>query len=342
MNDFDDRASLTSSLSSKSTSDIGETLSTPTRIQRSPMKKLTLIVDKTRFICSTAIFQSQPETLLGKMFSAGLLKPGAVSVQLNEHGEYVFTENISAPVFKAILDYYTGGIIQCPPGISLAELRETCDYFLIPFNSETVQCENLADMMHELSNLGARDEFTKLLKTLIIPKLVEASAVGDREIRLVVLHDEDIIDWDKDFPPLSEEERQSLYTVVSSKLSRFAKYIENREVAKQVLVDRGFKKIRLGIEGYPTTKERVKQRRGKSHVSYNFVQRSFITLSWEKEEHRSRHVDFQCVKSKSSSNLPEVVNLENNQDADFVIPRNLVDVVDGVAPRNDDHVVEIE
>jgi len=65
--------------------------------------------------------------------------------------------------------------------------------FLIPFNAETVQCENLADMMHELSNLGARDEFTKLLKTLIIPKLVEASAVGDREIRLVVLHDEDII-----------------------------------------------------------------------------------------------------------------------------------------------------
>ena len=70
--------------------------------------------------------------------------------------------------------------------------------------------------------------------------------------------------------------------------------------------------------------------------------RSFITLSWEKEEHRSRHVDFQCVKSKSSSNLPEVVNLENNQEADFVIPPNLVDVVDGVAPRNDDHVVEID
>ena len=78
MNDFDDRASLTSSLSSKSTSDIGDTLATtlPTRIHRSPMKKLTLIVDKTRCICSTAIFQSQPETLLGKMFSAGLLKPG--------------------------------------------------------------------------------------------------------------------------------------------------------------------------------------------------------------------------------------------------------------------------
>ena len=82
MNDYDDRTSITSALSYKSTSDIGEGInpretSTPSRIhQRSPMKKLTLIVDKTRFICSTAIFQSHPETLLGKMFSAGLLKPG--------------------------------------------------------------------------------------------------------------------------------------------------------------------------------------------------------------------------------------------------------------------------
>jgi len=30
---------------------------------------------------------------------------------------------------------------------------------------------------------------------------------------------------------------------------RFFKYIENRDVAKQVLRDRGLKKIRLGIEG---------------------------------------------------------------------------------------------
>jgi hypothetical protein len=31
---------------------------------------------------------------------------------------------------------------------------------------------------------------------------------------------------------------------------RFFKYIENRDVAKQVLRDRGLKKIRLGIEGW--------------------------------------------------------------------------------------------
>lgn len=301
---------------------------------RPPQKKLTLIVDKTRFICSSAIFQQQPATLLGKMFSASLMKPGVVSVQLNENGEYVLNENISAPIFKAILDYYTGGVIKCPPGISLVELRETCDYFLIPFNASTVQCENMAEMMHELSNLGARDQFAKLLENLIMPKLVDACNYGERELRLVVLHDDDVIDWDNDFPPLCEEERQLLYTVVSSRLARFSRYIENREVAKSVLIDRGFKKIRMGIEGYPTTKERVKQRRGKSHVSYNFVQRPFISLSWEKEENRSRHVDFQCVKSKSSSNLPEVATHEN--EVEFVIPPDLVDVVDGVAPRVDD------
>jgi hypothetical protein len=43
---------------------------------------------------------------------------------------------------------------------------------------------------------------------------------------------------------------------------RFFKYIENRDVAKCVLKDRGLKKIRLGIEGYPTYKEKVKRRPG--------------------------------------------------------------------------------
>jgi BTB/POZ domain-containing protein 10 len=41
---------------------------------------------------------------------------------------------------------------------------------------------------------------------------------------------------------------------------RFFKYIENREVAKLVLKDRGLKKIRMGIEGYPTHKEKVRCR----------------------------------------------------------------------------------
>ena len=87
---------------------------------------------------------------------------------------------------------------------------------------------------------------------------------------------------------------------------RFFKYIENRDVAKQVMKERGLKKIRLGIEGYPTYKEKVKKRAGgREEVIYNYVQRPFIHMSWEKEEAKSRHVDFQCVKSKSVTNLAE-------------------------------------
>lgn len=38
--------------------------------------------------------------------------------------------------------------------------------------------------------------------------------------------------------------------IYSTKLYRFFKYIENRDVAKSVLKERGLKKIRLGIEGW--------------------------------------------------------------------------------------------
>lgn len=65
------------------------------------------------------------------------------------------------------------------------------------------------------------------------------------------------------------------------------------------------KKIKLGIEGYPLCLDQLKLRAsGRREVIYDFVQRSFLHMSWEKEESRSRHVDFQCVnKSKSITNL---------------------------------------
>lgn len=44
---------------------------------------------------------------------------------------------------------------------------------------------------------------------------------------------------------------------------------------------------------------------GRPEVIYNYVQRPFLHMSWEKEEAKSRHVDFQCVKSKSITNLLE-------------------------------------
>lgn len=134
--------------------------------------------------------------------------------------------------------------------------------------------------------------------------MVNSAQRGDRECHVVVLLDDDTVDWDEDYPPQMGEEYSQ--TVNSTAMYRFFKYIENRDVAKQVLKDRGLKKIRLGIEGYPTYKEKIKKRPGgRAEVIYNYVQRPFIHMSWEKEEAKSRHVDFQCVKSKSVTNLAE-------------------------------------
>lgn len=122
-------------------------------------------------------------------------------------------------------------------------------------------------------------------------------------------------------------------------MHRFFKYIENRDVAKQVMKDRGLKKIRCGIEGYPTHKEKIRKRPGgraevisndktpifhslvtsQFQVIYSYVQRPFIHMSWEKEEAKSRHVDFQCVKSKSVTNLAEA-----NADPPLVLDASMI------------------
>ena len=50
---------------------------------------------------------------------------------------------------------------------------------------------------------------------------------------VVVLTDDDVVDWDKDYPPsLGEDVPEA---VISSKLYRFLRYFENRDIAKQVL-----------------------------------------------------------------------------------------------------------
>ncbi|KAG8564766.1 hypothetical protein GDO81_016590 [Engystomops pustulosus] len=266
-------------------------------------ERVTLIVDNTRFVVDPAIFTAQPNTMLGRMFGSGrehnFTRP-------NDKGEYEVAEGISSTVFRAILDYYKTGIIRCPDGISIPELREACDYLCISFEYSTIKCRDLSALMHELSNDGARRQFEFYLEEMILPLMVASAQSGERECHIVVLTDDDVVDWDEEYPPqMGEEYSQSMYNVIySTKLYRFFKYIENRDVAKSVLKERGLKKIRLGIEGYPTYKEKVKKRPGgRPEVIYNYVQRPFIRMSWEKEEGKSRHVDFQCVKSKSITNL---------------------------------------
>ncbi|CAJ0966553.1 unnamed protein product [Ranitomeya imitator] len=262
-------------------------------------ERVTLIVDNTRFVVDPAIFTAQPNTMLGRMFGSGrehnFTRP-------NDKGEFDVAEGIGSTVFRAILDYYKTGIIRCPDGISIPELREACDYLCISFEYSTIKCRDLSALMHELSNDGARRQFEFYLEEMILPLMVASAQSGERECHIVVLTDDDVVDWDEEYPPqMGEEYSQIIY---STKLYRFFKYIENRDVAKSVLKERGLKKIRLGIEGYPTYKEKVKKRPGgRPEVIYNYVQRPFIRMSWEKEEGKSRHVDFQCVKSKSITNL---------------------------------------
>ncbi|KAG1946175.1 BTB/POZ domain-containing protein KCTD20 [Pimephales promelas] len=220
----------------------------------------------------------------------------------NAKGEYEIAEGIGASIFRVILDFYRVGMMHCPEGVSLAELREACDYLCINFDYSTVRCRDLSALLHELSNDGARRQFEVFLEDLLVPVMVCSAQEGERESHIVVLTDDDTVDWDLDHPPpMGEENTQIIY---SAKLYRFFKFIENRDVAKTVLKERGLKNIRIGIEGYPTCKEKVKRRPGgKSEVIYRFVQRPFLALSWEKEEGKSRHVDFQCVRSRSVPNL---------------------------------------
>ncbi|CAJ0955777.1 unnamed protein product, partial [Mesorhabditis belari] len=268
--------------------------------------KVCLLVDNTRFLISLKTLLKHPETMLGRMFSMRNSVEGHDLVPANESGEFEVADVCNAHVFRAILEFYTDGIIRCPTHVSVSELREACDYFLVPFNSRTVKCQNLHALLHELSNEGARMQFTRFLEEIIFPQMVASTEHGERECHIVVLLDDDVVDWDDEYPPdFRMTGEDTTHVVYSSHLYRFFKYAENRDCAKQVLKERGLKKIRLGMEGYPTHKEKVKKRFNKAEVIYNYVQRPFVHCSWEKEEARSRHVDFACpiVKSKSNPSL---------------------------------------
>lgn len=45
-------------------------------------------------------------------------------------------------------DYYKSGIIRCPDGISIPELREACDYLCISFDYSTIKCRDLSEFAY--------------------------------------------------------------------------------------------------------------------------------------------------------------------------------------------------
>lgn len=231
--------------------------------------RITLLVDHTRFTIDPQLFTAHPNTMLGRMFSSGL-----EFTHTNERGEYEVAEGISSAVFRLVLEYYKNGVIRCPPTVSVQELREACDYLLIPFDSKTIRCQNLRGLLHELSNEGARYQFDVFLEELILPVMVASAERGDRECHVVNLLDDDVVDWDKEYPPEMGEEYSQ--TVFSTAMYRFFKYIENRDVAKQVMKERALKKVRLGIESYPTNIEKIKKRPGgRAEVSRQYKLVSF-------------------------------------------------------------------
>ena len=61
---------------------------------------------------------------------------------------------------------------------------------------------------------------------------------------------------------------------------------------------------------------------------YNYVQRPFIWMSWEKETGKSQHVDFQCIKSKSITNLATAATDIPQDQLVFVHPTPQVDKLD--------------
>lgn len=65
-------------------------------------------------------------------------------------------------------------------------------------------------LLHELSNDGAHKQFDLYLEELILPIMVRCAKKGERECHIVVLTDEDSVDWDEDHPPpMGEEYSQS-------------------------------------------------------------------------------------------------------------------------------------
>ncbi|MGH0186559.1 UNVERIFIED_CONTAM: hypothetical protein FKN15_022317 [Acipenser sinensis] len=175
-----------------------------------PSEWVTLVVDNIRFTVDPEIFTAHPDTMLARMFGSArqhnFTRP-------NEKGEFEIAEGISGSVFRVVLDYYRTGVLRCPEGVSVPELREACDYLCINFDCNTITCRDLSALLHELSNDGARRQFEGFLQELVLPVMVSSAQGGERECHMVVLTDEDTVDWDQEHPPpMGEEYSQSKST----------------------------------------------------------------------------------------------------------------------------------
>eukprot|EP00039_Didymoeca_costata_P020320 m.340829 g.340829 ORF g.340829 m.340829 type:complete len:447 (+) comp19580_c0_seq1:199-1539(+) len=257
---------------------------------------VSLIVCGRRFIVNVKSLAKHPNTMLGRMFAGdyhGLNKP-------NSNGDYTIEcdGSFSDQTFREILNYYEDGKIMCPSHISIGELQKACEFFLIPFTHETIQCASIAKFLHHLSNKGAESRFLQFLDELLTPAMARDANIGERQSHIVILDTGETVIWDTDMPPMLGE--QYAQVVHSTLLLRFMRYHDNQMIAKRLLRSRGLKHVKIGVEGFPTFVEKIKRFENgeKAEVMYNYEQRPFIRLSWDEEVYKSRHVDFQTVRGR--------------------------------------------
>ena len=53
------------------------------------------------------------------------------------------------------------------------------------------------------------------VEQLIVPEMVASAQKGDRECHIVVLMDEDVVDWDDEYPPQMAEDHYAKSTALS-------------------------------------------------------------------------------------------------------------------------------
>ena len=54
--------------------------------------------------------------------------------------QVAFSANSYASFFQ---EFYKKGTMTCTPNVTIPELREACDYLLIPFDAGIIKCQNL-------------------------------------------------------------------------------------------------------------------------------------------------------------------------------------------------------
>lgn len=76
--------------------------------------------------------------------------------------------------------------------MSLTDLRELCDFLLIPFNATTIKSYDLRALLHEIANDGARKSFEskQLFRQNFCWNFIEFIKLLDRFVICIAFHDE--------------------------------------------------------------------------------------------------------------------------------------------------------